>query len=79
MFTCMSALPASSYTCNGQSVQTQDCSSQGQSFDTCVMDGPQGGLPDASAACTKYCAAVSGLSCAPADCQSTCDDITKNG
>jgi len=60
------------------SLKSGICQAEAEAGFVCTVNGPPGGMPDLSAECAATCAAMSGLSCAPSNCEQTCNDSVAN-
>jgi len=79
---CLAKQPASSFQCdtNGQpSAMTGVCTTEIAAMNSCWDNGPPGGLPDQTPACTGVCNKEASLSCADPNCLTTCEADVKAG
>jgi hypothetical protein len=79
---CLAKQPASSFQCdmNGQAVAKSGvCPNETAAWASCWDNGPPGGLPDLTQACSAYCSKESGLSCADPNCTADCAKSAMSG
>jgi len=80
--TCALEQPLENWICDTtghSSLKEGICQAEAEAGFVCTVNGPPGGMPDLSAECASTCASMSGLSCAPANCEQTCNDSVANG